>query len=64
MLAQIPWDTEVHFIENLKPDTSDPQAVLFYPEYYEAYDEIAPAHILVEKLLVKVFEPDNVLKII
>ena len=51
ILAQISWDTEVHFIGNLKPDTSDPQAVLFYPEYYEAYDEIAPAHIFGRKII-------------
>lgn len=35
ILARISWDVEVQFDD----------AVLFYPEYYEGYDTIAPAHI-------------------
>lgn len=35
VLRQISWDVDVHF-----HDLS-----LFYPEYYEVYDEIGPAHI-------------------
>ena len=35
LLARISWDVEVQFDD----------AVLFYPEYYEGYDTIAPAHI-------------------
>lgn len=34
-LRQISWDVDIHF-----QDLS-----LFYPEYYEVYDEIGPAHI-------------------
>lgn len=48
ILAQIPWDIEVFF--QGKSDTENSvsphnEASVFYPEYYEAYDEIAPAHI-------------------
>lgn len=40
ILVQIPFDIEVVFqVEN------EVSAVLFFPEYYETYDEIAPAHI-------------------
>ncbi len=35
LLARISWDMEVYFQD----------AILFYPEYYEVYDTIAPAHI-------------------
>lgn len=35
LLARISWDVEVQFDD----------AVLFYPEYYEGYDTITPAHI-------------------
>lgn len=35
ILHQISWDIEIHF-----QDLS-----LFYPEYYEVYDEIGPAHL-------------------
>lgn len=35
ILSRISWDVEVQFDD----------AVLFYPEYYEGYDTIAPAHI-------------------
>ena len=40
ILAQVSSDMEVCFL----PD-KNPQAVLLYPEYYESYDEIAPAHL-------------------
>ncbi|MGN0482527.1 MAG: leucine-rich repeat domain-containing protein [Lachnospiraceae bacterium] len=39
MLAQLTWDVLVQFM----PDQLE--AVLFYPEYREYYDEIGPAHI-------------------
>lgn len=48
MLAQIFWDIEVFFLGNLEynsQNVSSSEAALFYPEYYESYDEIAPAHI-------------------
>lgn len=35
ILDRIPWDMEVRFED----------AAIFYPEYYESYDTIAPAHI-------------------
>lgn len=40
ILSQISADMEVSFINGEKTE-----AVLLYPEYYESYDEIAPAHI-------------------
>lgn len=42
ILAQIPWDVEVSYIGRAADQT---EAVIFYPEYDETYDEIAPAHI-------------------
>ncbi len=51
ILTQISWDTEVFFIGNSSLDNSSKQAVLLYPEYYEAYDEIAPAHIFGRKIV-------------
>lgn len=44
ILVQISWDVEVSFIGRRKP------ASLFYPEYYETYDEIAPAHIFERRI--------------
>ncbi len=44
MLVQISWDVEVFF------NARGEQAALFYPEYYEAYDEIAPAHIFERRI--------------
>lgn len=41
LLAQIPWDVEVSF-EN---SNNFADAVLYFPEYFEGYDEIGPAHI-------------------
>lgn len=38
LLSQIPWDVEVTL------GTGTPEAVVFYPEYTEGYDEIGPAH--------------------
>ncbi|MDO4466383.1 MAG: leucine-rich repeat domain-containing protein [Bacillota bacterium] len=35
LLRQITWDVDIHFQDQ----------TLFYPEYYEVYDEIGPAHI-------------------
>lgn len=40
MLSQISSDMEVIF-----QGKAGREAVLFYPEYYESYDEIAPAHL-------------------
>lgn len=40
LLAQRTWETEVTFQKN-----GMTEAVLLYPEYTEAYDEIGPAHI-------------------
>lgn len=49
ILRQIPWDVEVSFLGNAPRNGAwrggQAEAVIFYPEYYEAYDEIAPAHI-------------------
>lgn len=44
ILNQIPWEIEVSFLGN-HSDSRQKEAVVFYPEYYELYDEIAPAHI-------------------
>lgn len=41
ILSRIPWDLEVTFL----PSPHRTEAVLFYPEYTESYDEIAPAHL-------------------
>lgn len=41
LLAQIKWQVEVAFY--LPPDTLEAQ--FLFPEYYESYDEIGPAHI-------------------
>lgn len=35
ILTQISWDIDIHFLDK----------TFFYPEYYEMYDEIGPAHI-------------------
>jgi hypothetical protein len=40
ILHQISWDVEVVFLSR-----EGVEACLLYPEYYETYDEIAPAHI-------------------
>lgn len=40
VLSQISSSIEVSFINSGKTD-----AILLYPEYYESYDEIAPAHL-------------------
>lgn len=45
ILAQIPWDAEVSFFEKTGSGKAAAKAAVFYPEYYETYDEIAPAHI-------------------
>ena len=48
ILAQISWDVEVSFYQTKDPDIPDPVDILasiFYPEYYESYDEITPAHV-------------------
>lgn len=44
VLAQIPWNVEVTF-------TVPENTTLFYPEYDEIYDEIAPAHIFGRKIV-------------
>lgn len=41
LLAQIKWQVEVAFYQ--PPDTLEAQ--FLFPEYYESYDEIGPAHI-------------------
>ena len=41
LLAQIKWQVEVSF----EKTEGTKEAVLLYPEYYESYDEIGPAHI-------------------
>ena len=41
LLAQIKWQVEVSF----EQEDGEREAVLMYPEYYESYDEIGPAHI-------------------
>lgn len=51
ILAQISWDVEVTFLGKHDSDPQQKEAVIFYPEYYEAYDEIAPAHIFGRKLI-------------
>ena len=55
ILAQIFWDIEISFLESQKQmpaciNTDNIKASIFYPEYYEAYDEIAPAHIFGRKI--------------
>ena len=40
-MAQIKWQVEVSF----EKTEGTKEAVLLYPEYYESYDEIGPAHI-------------------
>lgn len=40
LLSQISWDVEVSF----EPEPGRPEAVVYYPEYTEGYDEIGPAH--------------------
>lgn len=45
ILAQITSDIEVFFCRQ-----GQTQAVIFYPEYTESYDEIAPAHIFGRKI--------------
>lgn len=50
-LAQISWDMEVSFFGKNRIQSKEPEAVVFYPEFYEAYDEIAPAHIFGRKII-------------
>lgn len=45
ILAQISWDAEVSFYSGRQQDTDCIETSIFYPEYYETYDEIAPAHV-------------------
>lgn len=51
ILAQISWDIEVSFLGKDDTGLSQKEAAVFYPEYYEAYDEIAPAHIFGRKII-------------
>lgn len=51
ILAQISWDVEVSFFGRNYMQNTEPKAVIFYPEFYEAYDEIAPAHIFGRKII-------------
>lgn len=50
ILAQIPWDVEVSFLAVSASGCTCTEAAVFYPEYYESYDEIAPAHIFGRKI--------------
>lgn len=43
ILIQVSWNVEVIFRGSRKEE--QPQAVIFYPEYVQGYDEIGPAHI-------------------
>lgn len=45
ILNQISSKFEVHFMGEKSKEPGDEKAVIFYPEYTESYDEIAPAHI-------------------
>lgn len=45
ILAQIFWDAEVSFCSDRLYDSGCIEASIFYPEYYETYDEITPAHV-------------------
>lgn len=40
LLAQITWNVEIEYFSK-----DNDRGVFFFPEYYEAYDEIGPAHI-------------------
>lgn len=51
ILTQISWDVEVSFSGNRHTQGTNLQAAIFYPEFYEAYDEIAPAHIFGRKII-------------
>lgn len=51
ILAQICWDVEVSFLGKNDSDPLQQEAIIFFPEYYEAYDEIAPAHIFGRKIV-------------
>lgn len=44
ILSQIPWDVSAVFF-GYHSSPGQKEAVVFYPEYFELYDEIAPAHI-------------------
>lgn len=44
MLFQISWDVEAVFLTD-DNGSCQKEAAVFYPEYFELYDEIAPAHI-------------------
>lgn len=50
LLAQISWDVEVSFLRKDHLHPLQKEAVIYYPEYYETYDEIAPAHIFGRKI--------------
>ena len=46
ILTQISWNVEVCFTGcNPKSGNKEPEGIFFYPEYFEGYDEIGPAHI-------------------
>ncbi len=51
ILAQISWDAEVTFLGSNKHNLQQVSAVIFYPEYYEAYNEITPAHIFGRRIV-------------
>lgn len=48
ILRQISWDVEVSFLDS---EGLHAKTVIFYPEYDEVYDEIAPAHIFSRKII-------------
>lgn len=51
ILAQISWDVEISFSGLDSAQAADKAAAVFYPEFYEIYDEIAPAHIFGQKII-------------
>lgn len=54
LFVQISWDIEVLFVGHYKQVKSQEkkiQASLFYTEYYDSYDEIAPAHIFEHQII-------------
>lgn len=51
ILSQISWDVEAVFYHSAASDSFQKEAVIFFPEYYEACDEIAPAHIFGRRII-------------
>lgn len=54
LLVQISWDVEVVFLGNNKSffqKTTQIETVVFFPEYFEIYDEIVPAHVFGRQII-------------